>query len=109
MIKIHVQNGEIVINENSFKQNIISDCAGDCVDIPIYMSEKLIIDSNKIGYKLKKDYQILTIKDKYILKNSKNNALIDSEVYKLLDSFDRDNIPNKLLEKMYQLEFLVDG
>jgi len=46
---------------------------------------------------------------KYILKNEKHTALVDKNIYQLLEYFEPNKMPKELLETLYQLEFLVDA
>jgi len=104
------------ININNYATSYPIDFSGECSDSPVKINYSCKITQHiqlmKLFHEyemLIKNYQILCIEDKYILKNSKNTALIDQGVYQLLEPFKPNKMPKELLETLYQLEFLVDA
>jgi len=98
----------VTLNERK-EINQSSECFVDCIDQANMKKQKLLTNTFAISHQLKVNYQVLPIKDQYILKNTKNTALIDKNIYELLEKFEQNKMPKELLETLYQLEFLVDA
>lgn len=58
---------------------------------------------------LKKNYQVIPIHDRYIVKNTQHTALLDREAFAFLETFWNQPMPQELLETLYRLEFLADA
>jgi len=61
----------------------------------------------KVENNLKKNFKIITLKKNYIMYNEKNQAIIDNNIFDILNSFNIEEINQDLLDILYKLEFIV--
>ena len=107
MFKIEIVKDRLQI-ENDLNRTHSEDCFVDCLTEP-ESSYKNICPKDDI---LVTDYQTLSFDNKrYIIHNSKNQALVDSEVYNFLTTFKSKNIQKneELTNMLYNLGFLING
>lgn len=86
-----------------------SECFADCIDRSEQGDTISLLPLVPSLQSLKKNYQVIPIHDRYILKNTRYTALLDEEAFRFLETFGSQPMPQELLETLYRLEFLADA
>lgn len=101
--------------EDDQKKDTTGECFVDCLKHHCGVNDMLNVfnkNNHIVGKKFKKNYQVLSLEnEKFVLYNEKYQALIDSNIYNFLTSFQLEDIKRykELTKTLYGLGFLVDA
>ncbi len=108
-------NNQFSSEDDNKKQDTTGECFVDCLKHYCGVNDMLNVfnkNNHIVGKKFKKNYQVLSLEnDKFVLYNEKYQALIDSNIYNFLTSFQLEDIKRykELTKTLYGLGFLVDA
>jgi len=97
----------MTMGENVYTRE--SECFADCFDRSEQSKNLSFFLPLPPLQSLKKNYQVIPIHDRYIVKNTQHTALLDREAFEFLETFGNQPMPQELLETLYRLEFLADA
>lgn len=97
----------MTIGEGAYKRE--SECFTECFDKSVQGDNLALLPLLPPLHTLHKNYRAIPIRDRYIVKNTKHTALLDGEAFQFLETFERQSIPQELLETFCRLEFLSNA
>ncbi len=109
MLSISLKNNNIEVYDPARAISLSGECFVDCIDKSnnSYMRNFKVLQDHTIA--LTNNYQVIEVKNNFILKSSLYTALVDYEVYKMLKRHVNNKVSKEFLNLMYGFGFLVDG